>query len=77
MSKELLLVVDVVVNEKGVLCEVIFEVMEVVLVLVVKKCYLDEDLDICVEIDCYFGEYEIFCCWEIIVDDGEMELLYF
>lgn len=75
MSKELLLVVDVVVNEKGVLCEVIFDVIEVVLVLVVKKCYFEEEVLICVVIDYKDGSYEIFCCWEVVVDDVVMELL--
>ena len=46
MSKELLLVVDAVANEKGVPREVIFEAMEAALASAAKKRYPDEDPDI-------------------------------
>jgi N utilization substance protein A len=77
MSKELLLVVDAVANEKGVPREVIFEAMEAALASAAKKRYPDEDPDIRVEIDRHSGEYETFRRWEIIADDGEMESPYF
>ena len=51
MSKELLLVVDAVANEKGVPREVIFDAMEAALASAAKKRYPDEDPDIRVEID--------------------------
>ena len=73
MSKELLLVVDAVANEKGVPREVIFEAMEAALASAAKKRYPDEDPDIRVEIDRQSGEYETFRRWEVIADDGEME----
>ncbi|MDR6935254.1 MULTISPECIES: transcription termination factor NusA [unclassified Luteibacter] len=73
MSKELLLVVDAVANEKGVPREVIFEAMEAALASAAKKRYPDEDPDIRVEIDRNSGDYETFRRWEIIADDGEME----
>ncbi|QDE40128.1 transcription termination/antitermination protein NusA [Luteibacter pinisoli] len=73
MSKELLLVVDAVANEKGVPREVIFEAMEAALASAAKKRYPDEDPDIRVEIDRDTGDYETFRRWEIIADDGEME----
>ncbi len=73
MSKELLLVVDAVANEKGVPREVIFEAMEAALASAAKKRYPDEDPDIRVEIDRHTGEYETFRRWEVIADDGEME----
>jgi N utilization substance protein A len=73
MSKELLLVVDAVANEKGVPREVIFEAMEAALASAAKKRYPDEDPDIRVEIDRNTGDYETFRRWEIIADDGEME----
>ncbi|WP_329740631.1 transcription termination factor NusA [Dyella sp. A6] len=73
MSKELLLVVDAVANEKGVPREVIFEAMEAALASAAKKRYPDEDPDIRVSIDRDSGDYETFRRWEIIADDGEME----
>ena len=73
MSKELLLVVDAVANEKGVPREVIFEAMEAALASAAKKRYPDEEPDIRVSIDSDTGEYETFRRWEIIADDGEME----
>ena len=43
MSKELLLVVDAVANEKGVPREVIFEAMEAALASAAKKRYPEEE----------------------------------
>ncbi|HUH30135.1 MAG TPA: NusA N-terminal domain-containing protein, partial [Rhodanobacter sp.] len=77
MSKELLLVVDAVANEKGVPLEVIFEAMEAALASAAKKRYPDEEPDIRVSIDHETGEYETFRRWEIIADDGEMESPFF
>jgi N utilization substance protein A len=73
MSKELLLVVDAVANEKGVPREVIFDAMEAALASAAKKRYPDEDPDIRVEIDRNTGDYETFRRWEIVADDVEME----
>ena len=73
MSKELLLVVDAVANEKGVPLEVIFEAMEAALASAAKKRYPDEEPDIRVSIDQDTGEYQTFRRWEVIADDGEME----
>ena len=73
MSKELLLVVDAVANEKGVPEEVIFEAMEAALASAAKKRYPDEEPDVRVSINHDTGEYETFRRWEIIADDGEME----
>ena len=44
MSKELLLVVDAVANEKGVPREVIFEALEAALASAAKKRYLDQEV---------------------------------
>lgn len=73
MSKELLLVVDAVANEKGVSRDVIFLAMEAALASAAKKRYPDEDPDIRVSIDRNSGDYETFRRWEVIADDGEME----
>src|SRR6185312_10523895 len=58
MSKELLLVVDAVANEKGVPKAVIFDAMEAALASAAKKRYPDEEPDIRVSIDHDTGEYE-------------------
>ncbi|HET8942285.1 MAG TPA: transcription termination factor NusA [Rudaea sp.] len=73
MSKELLLVVDAVANEKGVDTEVIMEAMEAALASAAKKRYADEDVAARVSIDSETGEYETFRRWEVVADDVVME----
>ncbi|MCE5233460.1 MAG: transcription termination factor NusA [Mizugakiibacter sp.] len=73
MSKELLLVVDAVANEKGVPRTVIFEAMEAALASAAKKRYPDQDVTIRVSIDRDSGDYETFRRWEVVADDVEME----
>ena len=73
MSKELLLVVDAVANEKGVDTEVIMEAMEAALASAAKKRYADEDVAARVSIDNETGEYETFRRWEVVADDVVME----
>ena len=72
MSKEILLVVDAVANEKGVSKEVIFGAIEQALASASKKNDFD-DIDVRVEIDRETGEYESFRRWEVIDDEEEME----
>ena len=76
MSKDLLLVVDAVANEKGVSRDIIFQAMEAALASAAKKRYPEEDADIRVAIDRDTGEYETFRRWEIVEDDVEMESPY-
>ncbi|WP_440222038.1 transcription termination factor NusA [Dokdonella sp. MW10] len=73
MSKELLLVVDAVANEKGVPRDVIFEAMEAALASAAKKRYPNEDVAARVSIDTNSGEYETFRRWEVVADDVVME----
>ncbi|HNR92680.1 MAG TPA: transcription termination factor NusA [Dokdonella sp.] len=73
MSKELLLVVDAVANEKGVPRDVIFEAMEAALASAAKKRYPNEDVATRVSIDTHSGEYETFRRWEVVADDVVME----
>ena len=73
MSKEILLVVEAVSNEKGVSKDIIFEAMEQALATATKKRY-EEDSDIRVVIDRLTGDYETFRRWEVMSDD-EMALL--
>jgi N utilization substance protein A len=73
MSKELLLVVDAVANEKGVAKNVIFEAMEAALASAAKKRYPNEDIAARVSIDQDSGDYETFRRWEVVADDVVME----
>ena len=73
MSKELLLVVDAVANEKGVPREVIFEAIEAALASAAKKRYLDQDVQVRVAIDPKDGSYETFRRWGVVADDVVME----
>ena len=73
MSKELLLVMEAVANEKGVPREVIIEAMEAALASAAKKRYHDQEVDIRVAIDPKTGEYETFRRWEVVADDVVME----
>ncbi|HET6632588.1 MAG TPA: transcription termination factor NusA [Rhodanobacteraceae bacterium] len=73
MSKELLMVVDAVANEKGVDEDVIVEALEAALASAAKKRYHDEpEAEMRVVIDRDTGDYQTFRRWEIIADDGEM-----
>ncbi|MDX1429890.1 MAG: transcription termination factor NusA, partial [Rhodothermales bacterium] len=72
MSKEILLVVDAVSNEKGVDKDIIFGALEAALASAAKKRN-DEEIDVRVAIDRETGEYETFRRWEVIADDEEME----
>lgn len=65
MNKEILTVVDVVSNEKGVPKEVIFEALEAALASATKKRFTD-DVDVRVAIDRTSGDYEAFRRWEVV-----------
>lgn len=72
MSKEILLVVESVSNEKGVEKEVIFEALELALASATKKRYAEE-ADVRVAIDRVSGEYRAFRRWTIVESETEME----
>jgi N utilization substance protein A len=69
MSKEILLVVDAVSNEKALPRESIFEAMETALETATKKKY-DGDIEVRVSIDRISGEFDTFRRW-LIIEDGE------
>ncbi len=73
MSKELLLVMEAVANEKGVARSVIIEAMEAALASAAKKRYHDEDVAVRVSINPKDGTYETFRRWEVVADDIVME----
>jgi len=70
MSKEILLVVESVSNEKGVEKDVIFEAIELALATAAKKRFEDEEADIRVSIDRKTGEYETFRRWLVVDNDA-------
>ena len=72
MSKEILLVVDAVSNEKGVGKDVIFSALEAALASAARKLSEDER-DVRVAIDRETGDYETFRRWEVIDEEEEME----
>ena len=73
MSKELLLVVEAVANEKGVPRGVILEAMEAALASAAKKRYPEQDVAMRVAINSKDGSYETFRRWEVVADDVVME----
>ena len=69
MSREILAVVDVVSNEKGVEKDVIFQAMEAALAAAAAK-NLEEDIDARVAIDRDTGEHETFRRWLVFADES-------
>ena len=70
MNKEILMVVDVVCNEKGVAKDIIFEAIELALASATKKRNR-EDIESRVSIDRETGDYDTFRCWEVVDDEPE------
>ena len=70
MSKDILLVVEAVSNEKGVDKDIIFEALEAALASASKKRQLEE-IDVRVAIDRETGDYETFRRWLVMDDDDE------
>lgn len=72
MNKEILMVVDVVSNEKGVKKDIIFEAIEAALASATKKRNR-EDIEARVAVDRKTGDYNTFRRWEV-VEDSELPL---
>ncbi len=70
MNKEILMVVDVVSNEKGVSKEIIFEAIEAALASATKKRNR-EDIEARVAVDRQTGDYDTFRRWEVVEDSDE------
>ena len=68
MSKEILLVVESVSNEKGVPPGVIFEALEIALATATKKRY-ETEVDMRVAINRASGEYDTFRRWTVVADE--------
>ncbi len=67
MNKEILLVVDVVSNEKGVSKQIIFNALECALASATKKRHNNE-IEIRVAIDQNTGDYKAFRRWQVVED---------
>jgi N utilization substance protein A len=73
MSKEILMVVDAVSNEKGVSKQIIFEAIEAALATATKKKEGGE-IEARVSIDRETGDYSTFRRWLVVPDEGEEEV---
>ncbi len=69
MSKEILMVVDAVSNEKGVEKEIIFEAIELALASATRRKHGD-DIDVRVAIDRETGDYDTFRRWLVFEDES-------
>ncbi len=69
MSKEILLVVDAVSNEKGVEKDIIFEAIEAALASATRRKH-GEDIEVRVAIDRESGEYDTFRRWLVFEDES-------
>jgi len=72
MSKEILLVVDAVSNERGISKDIIVEAIEAALAAATKKRHQD-DIEVRVNIHRDTGNYDTFRRWEVIADEDEIE----
>ena len=69
MSKEILMVVDAVSNEKGVEKDIIFEAIEAALASATRRKH-GEDIDVRVAIDRETGDYDTFRRWLVFEDES-------
>ena len=70
MSKEMLLVIETVSNEKGVEQEIIFDAMEAALASATRRRY-GEDAEVRVSMDRETGEYDSFRQWTVFADESD------
>ena len=72
-GKEILQVVEVVSNEKGLEKEIIFEAIEAALASAARRRHM-EDIEVRVAIDRKTGDYEAFRRWEVLPDEDTEEV---
>ena len=68
MSREILLLVDVLAREKNVTKEIVFGALELALASATKKRIHDE-ADVRVVVDRETGDFETFRRWEVVADE--------
>lgn len=71
MSKEVLLVVEGIANEKRVPKEAIFQAIEAALATATRKRH-DDACEVRVAIDRKTGDYDTFRVWEVVADEDEL-----
>ncbi|MEJ7137976.1 transcription termination factor NusA [Amphibiibacter pelophylacis] len=81
MSREILLLVDVISKEKNVEADVVFAAVEAALASASKRFY-EEDVDVRVAVDRDTGHYETFRRWLVVPDEAglqepDREMLHF
>jgi transcription termination/antitermination protein NusA len=72
-SKDILLMVQSLSNEKGVSSEAIFQSIESALATVAARRYGDEDVHVRVAIDRKTGDYEAYRCWTVVENHESLE----
>lgn len=70
MSKDILVMAEVISNEKELPQETIFQAIEEALVTATKRWY-KEEVSLSVKIDRKTGHYETYRCWEVVEDDRQ------
>ena len=73
MSREVLLLVDVLAREKNVDEDIVFGALEHALAQATKKRY-EGEVDIRVEVDRDTGEYKSFRRWHVVADEAGLQL---
>ena len=73
MSKDILLVVDSLANERGVKREIIFDAISSALVSVTQRRYLPKEVTVSVVVDRATGDYETFI-QKVVVDNSENDI---
>ncbi|MDR1368089.1 MAG: transcription termination factor NusA [Candidatus Accumulibacter sp.] len=68
MSREILLLVDVLAREKNVMKEIVFGALELALASASKK-RINDDADVRVAVDRETGDFDAFRCWEVVADE--------
>ena len=68
-TKEILQVVELFSNEKGIPKSIVFEAIEQALATATRKRFEEEEADIRVAIDRSTGEYDTFRRWVVVPDD--------
>ena len=68
-SKEILQVVELFSNEKGIPKSIVFDAIEQALATATRKRFEEEEADIRVAIDRSTGEYDTFRRWVVVPDD--------
>lgn len=72
MSKELLIVAEVLSNEKGISKEVVLQAIQAALESATRKLS-NIDLNVRVQMDSRTGEFKTYRCWDVIADDEALD----